>query len=129
MADRYFCSSTRLRLRGPRQIIPFLRSSALATMAARGTPGNVRTKLLGLPPFPIYYTITVWESEEAMRAFVKTERHREAMAHMDRFAKVGSFARFTSDTPRVSWRRAFRELRTPAGVHVSQPPAPRAAKA
>lgn len=120
MADRYFCSATRLRLRGPRQVLPFLRWSATAALAAGGTPGNVRTKLLGLPPIPVYFTITVWESEEAMRAFVRTERHRQAMARMDRFARAGSFARFTSDTPRVSWRRAFRELRTPAGVHVSQ---------
>ena len=121
MADRYYCSATRLRLRGPRQVLPFLRSSAMATLAARGTPGNVRTKLLGLPPFPLYFTVTVWESEEAMRAFVKTPRHREAMALMDRYARVGTFARFTSDTPRVGWRRAFRELRTPSGVHVSKP--------
>jgi len=121
MADRYFCSATRMRLRGPRQILPFLRSSALVTIAARRTPGNVRTRLLGMPPFPIYFTLTVWESEEAMRTFVKTPQHREAMAHMDRFARVGTFARFSSDTRRIGWRRAFRELRTPAGVHPPQP--------
>jgi heme-degrading monooxygenase HmoA len=112
----YHCSATRLRVRGLRVLPGFFRHSFAATLAARGTPGVVRARLLGMPPFPVYFTLTVWESEKAMRDFVKTPAHREAMSHMAEYARTGRFASFSSESRRVGWRRALRELRRPAGV-------------
>jgi len=116
MAQTYVCSATRLRVRGLRVLPGFYRNSFASMAAARSTPGVARARLLGMPPFPVYFTLTVWESEQAMRDFVKTPAHRVAMSHMADYARVGKFARFTSPTRRVGWRRAWRELRTPAGV-------------
>jgi hypothetical protein len=115
MAQTYICSATRLRVHSPLHLLPFLRSSALSAIAARRTPGAVRTRLLGLPPLMVFHTLTVWESEEAMMEFVTTPAHRKAMAGMETWARHGRFVRFTSDTPRVGWRRAMRELREPDG--------------
>jgi heme-degrading monooxygenase HmoA len=117
MADRYVCSATRLRVLGPRQLLPFLRASAAAARVARRTPGNVRTRVLGLPPLLVFHTLTVWESEAAMLDFVKTPEHRAAMAGFETWARAGKFVRFSSETRRVGWRRAFRALRDPDGIY------------
>jgi heme-degrading monooxygenase HmoA len=123
----YICSATRIRVRNPLHLLPFLVASARASVVARRTPGNVRTRLLGLPPFPVFFTFTVWESPEAMADFVKTPVHREAMAAMPRWARRGSFVRFESSSRRPSWRAAFRALRDPDGVWTPQGAVRRAA--
>jgi heme-degrading monooxygenase HmoA len=112
----YICTVTRIAIRGPHVLPGFYRDSAASAIAAKGTPGALKTRLLGFPLWPVYYTLTVWESEAAMRAFVKTPAHRRAMANMGRYARTGRFATFAADTPRIGWRRAFRQLRTPSGV-------------
>ena len=117
MPDSYVCSATRIRLRGPRQLIAFLRASYFTTLAARRTPGNVRTRLLGLPPVMVFHTLTVWESEAAMLTFVKSSQHRAAMAGFEDWAERARFVRFSSETRRVGWRRAFRALRDPDGTY------------
>jgi hypothetical protein len=68
----YVCTATRMRVRNPLHLPAFLFWSFRAALAALRTPGNVRTKLLGLPPFPIFLTLSVWESREAMNAFVRS---------------------------------------------------------
>ncbi len=114
----YVCSATHLRVRGPLQLLPFLWASLRATIAAYRTPGVKRVKLLGFPLFPVYMTLTVWESEAAMLQFVKAEGHRAAMAGFEKWSQAAKFVRFTSETPRVSWRRAMAELRDPDGTYV-----------
>jgi heme-degrading monooxygenase HmoA len=113
----YICAATRIRVRGPRQLAAFLRASAAAHRAARRTEGNARSRLLGIPPLLWFHTLSVWESEQAMLAFLKSPEHRAAMAGFEEWAEVGRFVRFTSETRRVSWRRAFRSLRTPDGSY------------
>src|SRR5437899_6730910 len=108
------CSATYLRVRGPWVLPGFLLQTWRVVRAARRTPGSVSVRLLGLPPLPFFWTVTVWESQEAMDAFVATEPHRLAMAAMSRWGSVGRFTRFTS-TRRPGWRRALRELRAPSG--------------
>jgi heme-degrading monooxygenase HmoA len=116
----YFCTVTRLRVRGVRQLRAFLRASTAAGAAARRTPGNVRTRVLGLPPFLTFSTLTVWESHEAMSSFVRTPEHRVCMQHMADWAARGKFVTFETETPRVGWRRAGRMLREPDAVWTPQ---------
>lgn len=117
MSGTYVCSTTRMRVRGPLQMLAFLRASVRSTMVAIRTPGVVRVKLLGLPPFPVFWTLTVWESEEAMLEFVRSPQHRAAMAGFEKWASRGRFTRFSSETRRVSWLSAFRALRDPDGTY------------
>jgi len=117
VTDRqYVCVATRLRVRGPRVLPSFLAASARVRGVARSSSGNVRTRLLGMPPFPVYFTLTVWESHDAMRAFVLTAEHRQAIAMMEAVARAGTFVEFTSPTPKVGWRTAMRHLRSTAAV-------------
>ena len=115
MEETYFCTVTRIKV-SLRRVPPFLRASGQAANAARATPGNMGTRLLGLPGFPYYFTMTVWDSTESLMSFIKTAEHRAAMAGMPVWARQGKFKRFATDTPKVSWRRAWRELRDPDGV-------------
>ncbi|HXA27351.1 MAG TPA: DUF3291 domain-containing protein [Candidatus Angelobacter sp.] len=112
----YLCTATRLRVRGVRQLGPFLSASRKAALAAKRTPGNVRTRVLGLPPWLVFSTLSVWESREAMAAFAKSPEHRECMQHMAHWASRGKFVTFTTETPRVGWRHAGRKLRDPDAV-------------
>jgi len=112
----YICTVTRLRVRNPLVLPLFVYWSFRAAWAAMRTPGNRRTRLLGLPPFPIFHTLTVWESREALDAFVRTPAHRVCMAKMSAWAARGSFTTFPTETRRVGWRRAMGMLRDPDAV-------------
>jgi heme-degrading monooxygenase HmoA len=116
MAQTYLCTVTRMRVRNLLMLPAFIRASAAAAVAARKTPGNVSTRLLGFPPFPIFSTKSVWESPEAMAAFAKSPVHRECMEKMPKWSARGRFVTFPTETRRVSWRRAGRMLRDPDAV-------------
>jgi heme-degrading monooxygenase HmoA len=116
MNEPLACSVTYLRVRNPLVLPAFLLQTWRVVRAARRTPGFVRYRLLGLPPLPFYWTLTVWESPAAMSAFVNTPEHRQAMAAMPRWGRLGKFARFSSHTRRVGWRRALPHLHQPDGV-------------
>ena len=123
VGQQYHCVANRLRLRGARRLPAFLRASFASAAAARATPGNVRVRLLGLPPLLTFFTLSIWESEDAVRRFLETPEHREAAGHMDDWARDGQLVRFASTTPRVRWRIALRHLRSDAVVE-HQPQAP-----
>ena len=122
MSRTYYCVATKLRVRGVRQLPAFLRASTAAARAAKSTPGNARTRLLGMPPLLTFRTCTVWESREAMQAFARSPEHRYAADNMENWARRGQFVHFTTETPKVSWRQAMRALRTPSQVWT--PPQP-----
>jgi|SRR5579884_3175046 len=116
----HLCTVTRLRVRNPLVLAPFLYWSFRASWAARRTPGSRRVRLLGLPPFPVFLTLTVWDSREALDAFVRSPAHRVCMQHMQRWAARGSFRTFPTETRRVGWRHALRMLRDPDAVWTPQ---------
>jgi len=126
MDEPLVCSVTYLRIRNPLALPAFLLQTWRVTRAARRTPGYVKHRLLGLPPFPFYWTMSVWESNAAMGAFVATPEHRRAMTRMAAWGKLGKFARFTSARRRVGWRQALPHLReadgvwTPASIYSAQ---------
>src|SRR5207302_11284644 len=100
-----------------RLLPPFLKTSFQVSRTARISQGNVRTRLLGFPPLLTFFTLTVWESEDAMRAFVTTPEHRKAMAHIDDWASAGEFVQFSATTAKVGWRAARGQLRSSIAVH------------
>jgi heme-degrading monooxygenase HmoA len=116
MDEPYVCSVTYLRVRNPLVLPAFFLNTWRVTRAARRTPGYVSHRLLGMPPLPFYWTLSVWASPAAMRAFVATPEHRRAMEGMAVWGRLGKFARFTSAKRRVAWRRALPHLRHADGV-------------
>jgi hypothetical protein len=120
MAQTYICTATRLRVRGVRQLPAFLRASSAAAAAAKRTPGNAGTRVLGVPPLLTFSTMSVWESREAMQEFARSPEHRLCMVNMPAWARRGKFVTFTTETPRPGWRLAGRKLRDPDAVWTPQ---------
>jgi hypothetical protein len=73
-----FISVTRLRIRKLRYVPAFLVYSLLSVIQARRTKDNLRTSITresGL----IFWTISVWRDESAMREFRNRGAHQRAM--------------------------------------------------
>ncbi|BAZ07488.1 DUF3291 domain-containing protein [Calothrix sp. NIES-3974] len=73
-----FISVTRLRLRAWRFLPAFLWLSFASERQAKQALGNIKTKLVADANFT-FWTLTMWENEAAMRAFMTTGSHRQAM--------------------------------------------------
>jgi heme-degrading monooxygenase HmoA len=65
--------------------------------------------LLARPLRSQYWTLTVWESDEALRHFVREPPHADAMRELPRFLSGFRTTRWTADGSAVppSWRDAL----------------------
>lgn len=92
MPQRLHVSITGLQLRHPWQGPIFWFHTLRAMAQARKAPGNLLTQ--GRVINGVHHTLTVWTSEEAMRAYVRSGSHLVAMQSFKGFAlgRVVSFA-------------------------------------
>jgi heme-degrading monooxygenase HmoA len=106
-----FVSLTRLRLRSawffPRFAIYAVRSNKQAMQA----PGCLKVELLRDRNWT-FWTMTAWDSEESVRAYMISGAHKQAMPHMMHWCAEASLARWTQpDTTLPSWQEADRRMR------------------
>ena len=80
------------RLKRYRDVVPFLRASLRLRTAAAVSPGHVGLGLAANPLTKTFWTLSTWESPEALRAFVAGAPHRAAVA---RFKDASASSRFT----------------------------------
>jgi heme-degrading monooxygenase HmoA len=78
-------------LRRYRDVVPFLRASMRLRKEAARTPGNVGLGLATNPLTKRFWTLSSWESDDALRAFVAGELHREVVT---RFKGASASSRF-----------------------------------
>jgi heme-degrading monooxygenase HmoA len=105
-----FVSITRLRVRGWRFGPAFLVLALRSAIQAKRSRGNVAVTVLA-EARRTFWTKTVWEDENAMRAFMRGEPHRRAMGKLAKWcneAMVVHWTQATSDTP--SWNEAWRRM-------------------
>ena len=107
---------TYTRARGLRTLPAFLRLSLASIRAAQRAPGNRGVRFRARSPLD-WYTVTVWEDEEAMVAFVRGEAHMEAMRATRHLTQATRFARVTLDGARdeLPWREVVARLHGAAG--------------
>lgn len=105
-----FVSITRLRLRSVRFFLPFVwhsRRSARQAEASAGCRGVRLRKTSGLA----FWTLTGWDSEDAMKAFRGRSPHREIMAKLPHWcdeAAVGHWIHQGDELP--SWEAGVERL-------------------
>ena len=91
-----YVSITGLSLKSPLQAPAFWWHAVRAMGQARATPGLIRAEARRIGG--VHHTLTLWESREAMRAYLTTGAHLAAMKAFHRLA-TGATIGFDCDIP------------------------------
>jgi len=119
-----FVSLTRLRIRSVR----FLPGFALHTMQAqrqlKRTAGYLAGKLLADRSLT-FWTMTAWDSEASMRAYMINGAHKRAMPHLLNWCDEASIAHWTQPEEALpSWDEADRRMRASGRISKVCHPSP-----
>lgn len=121
-----FVSITRLRLRSWRFVPGLFWYAVRSGRQARSAPGNLVALTLREANHT-FWTCTVWQSEDAMRAFMTSGAHRNAMPHLLEWCDEASVAHWHQDSPEPpAWPEVYRcmqsegrrsKVRHPSSAH------------
>jgi hypothetical protein len=107
-----FVSITRLRLRSWRFVPGFLWYALRSWRQARSAPGNLAALTLRDANLT-FWTCTVWQDEAAMRAFMTSGAHRNAMGHLPEWCDEAAVAHWQQDTPEPPvWSEVHRRMQS-----------------
>ena len=105
-----FVSVTRLRIRSIRFMPQFLLRTLLAQRQTARAAGFVTGKLL-VDRDRTYWTLTVWESEQAMKKFRGAGAHRKVMRKLPRWCNEAAYAHWITDSTDIpAWSDAYDRL-------------------
>jgi len=103
-------SVTRLRVRSLRYIPAFVWETFLAQRQVMRAPGFMGGRLL-LDARRTFWTLTVWDSERAMKAFRGSDPHASVMPRLVAWCDEASYAHWTPTAASVpSWPEAYDHL-------------------
>lgn len=107
-----FVSITRLRIRAIRFLPLFMLQTMQALKQVKKAPGFVGGSLLADRKWT-FWTMTVWESEASMRAYMMGGAHRAAMPHLVGWCDEASVVHWDQpDDEMPSWPDADGKMRT-----------------
>lgn len=116
-------SITRLRLRSTRYVVPFLwyaLRSRWQAQAASGNLGAVVRRARGA-----FWTLSVWQDQAAMRAFMLGGAHRSAMARLRPWCDEASLAHWQQQAATLpSWAEAEQRLARDGRISAVAHPSP-----
>jgi hypothetical protein len=101
-------SITRLRVRSWRYLPSFFIQTVRIAFQARQANGNLAVRLLR--DRQTYWTITIWSSDAAVKAFMHAAPHGPAMRSLLEWCDEASLARWTQDAELPSWDEAHARL-------------------
>ena len=103
-------SVTRLRVRSWRYFVPFIYFSLRSSRQAKKAEGNLAVSLLG-DSNKTFWTRTVWTTEEAMKAFMLSGPHRQAMRQLLEWCDEAALVHWEQEsTEEPDWQEAHRRL-------------------
>ena len=106
-----FVSLTRLRLRSPRFLPLFALHTFRSMRQIRKAPGFQRGAILADRRWT-FWTLTAWDRQESMRAYMIAGAHKEAMAYLMHWCDEASVAHWTqTDEKLPSWSEADVRMR------------------
>lgn len=108
----YFVFASSLPLRRYRWTGQLFRGAKAVREQLDATSGLVGFSLLARPGRKQYATLSVWDGEDALRAFAEAEPHRQLMADLSTVMGATKFVhwRISGSEGRPSWREALRRL-------------------
>jgi hypothetical protein len=88
----------------------FLFYTLLSTRQAKRAAGNLGMRLLR-DANRAFWTLTAWEDETAMRAFMVASHHRQAMPELANWCDEASVVHWTQESAQLpSWEVAHRRM-------------------
>ena len=119
-----FVSLTRLRLRSIRFLPAFAFHAIRSERQVKRAPGFLTSALLPDRSWT-FWTMTGWESEASMRAYMTSGAHKQAMPHLMKWCDEASVAHWTQpEAQLVSWTEADRRMRTTGRTSKVRHPSP-----
>ena len=91
----YVVMASRLPLRRYRNIVPFLRTTRAIRRQLAGADGVVGYTLDAKPLRKTFWTLSAWESNEALDRFSRTDPHRSRVADIRPNMLPTTFVRWT----------------------------------
>ncbi|HWB23834.1 MAG TPA: hypothetical protein VG738_00045 [Chitinophagaceae bacterium] len=92
-----FISLTRLKVRSVFYLPGFLRANEASVRQLVVTPGYLAGKELIDKAF-VFWTVTAWEDEKAMKVFRNGEAHRKAMQKLPQWCSEAAYTHWQQDT-------------------------------
>lgn len=106
-----FVSVTRLRLRSPFYLPLFLVYAIPSSIQANRAAGNMKA-ITRRASNNVFWTLTVWEDEAAMRAYMTSGAHRRAMPLITKWCDEASLTHWQQDSTQLpTWEEAEQNLR------------------
>jgi hypothetical protein len=105
-----FVSVTRLRLHRLRDLPQFGFLTLRSFIQTWRAPGNARVLVLR-DRRPTFWTITVWQTADAMKAFRNSGAHLKAMPHLAEWCDEATYVHWSRDSDALPERKlAFERL-------------------
>ena len=103
-------SVTRLRVRSVRFLPVFVWQTFLSQRQVQRAPGFVGGRLL-VDSGMTFWTLTVWESEQAMRGFRGSGAHARVMARLPEWCNEAAYGHWVkTGDPIPTWEEAYERL-------------------
>ncbi|WKX72370.1 DUF3291 domain-containing protein [Streptomyces sp. XD-27] len=110
---RALVMASRFEVRSPRDVPRFLLKSFSAWGQVRKAPGALGASLIAQPMKRTFYTLSAWESRDALYAYARAEPHRSIMTGLRSTCRSSTFDFWdvpVEELP-LSWDDARRRLR------------------
>jgi hypothetical protein len=119
-----FLSLTRLRIRSIRFLPLFFLHTWRSRQQVRRAPGFLTGALL-VDRHRTFWTLTAWDSEQSMRAFMLSGAHKQAMPHLLNWCDEAAVAHWQQEADTLpTWPEADQRLRTTGRVSKVRNPSP-----
>ena len=119
----FYLSMTRLRLKSPLYLIPFFVQNEKILSQLRTSQGFIKGKVLAAPNLSMW-TVTLWSSEEDLRAFYLNGEHGETIEKIDQWSSDSVGCHQSTESDEIpSWENVrlqliksgrFRDLKEPS---------------
>lgn len=105
-----FISITRLRVRSWRYLLAFFVQAIRSARQAKSASGSLTVSLLREKK-NVFWTRTVWDTENSMKAFMLGGVHRKVMRSLLEWCDEAAVAHWTQESPQPpAWQEAHAQL-------------------